>query len=117
MTGHTVSPHLYPGKIVIVASDVVLTSHERRSVSHQMHAAKFPVHLDLAGFDSEASKVDRKLIHTLAEMTLIDAARNAALVGGRGTGKSHLATAIGVAGSTRHGLPVRFYSTVDLVNT
>jgi DNA replication protein DnaC len=37
-------------------------------------------------------------------------------VGGPGTGKSHLATAIGVAGITRHGKRVRFYSTVDLVN-
>jgi DNA replication protein DnaC len=33
-----------------------------------------------------------------------------------GTGKSHLATAIGVAGITEHGRRVRFYSTVDLVN-
>ena len=33
-----------------------------------------------------------------------------------GTGKSPLATAIGVAGITRHGKRVRFYSTVDLVN-
>ena len=38
------------------------------------------------------------------------------LVGGPGTGKTHLATAIGVAGITRHGRRVRFYSTVDLVN-
>ena len=38
------------------------------------------------------------------------------LVGGPGTGKTHLATAIGVAGITRHGKRVRFYSTVDLVN-
>ena len=33
-----------------------------------------------------------------------------------GTGKTHLATAIGVAGISRHGKRVRFYSTVDLVN-
>ena len=33
-----------------------------------------------------------------------------------GTGKTHLATAIGVSGITRHGKRVRFYSTVDLVN-
>jgi hypothetical protein len=33
-----------------------------------------------------------------------------------GTGKTHLATAIGVAGITRHGELVRFYSPVDLVN-
>jgi DNA replication protein DnaC len=87
-----------------------------RSVSHQMHTAKFPVHRDLAGFDFAASKVDRKLIHTLAEMTFTDAAHNVVLLGGPGTGKTHLATAIGVSGITRHGRRVRFYSTVDLVN-
>jgi DNA replication protein DnaC len=87
-----------------------------RSVSHQMHSAKFPVHRDLAGFDFEASKVDRKLIMKLAEMEFADQAHNAVLVGGPGTGKTHLATAIGVAGITRHGKRVRFHSTVDLVN-
>jgi DNA replication protein DnaC len=87
-----------------------------RSVSHQMHAAKFPVHRDLAGFDFEASKVDRKLIHRLAEMAFTDDAHNVVLVGGPGTGKSHLATAIGVSGITAHAKRVRFYSTVDLVN-
>ena len=92
------------------------TDRAMRSVSHQMHTAKFPVHRDLAGFDFEVSPVDRKLIHTLAEMTFTDAAHNVVLVGGPGTGKTHLATAIGVAGITRHGRRVRFYSTVDLVN-
>ena len=87
-----------------------------RSVSHQMNTAKFPVHRDLAGFDFTVSPVDRKLIHTLAEMTFTDAAHNVVLVGGPGTGKTHLATAIGVAGISRHGRRVRFYSTVDLVN-
>ena len=92
------------------------TDRAMRSVSHQMHTAKFPVHRDLAGFDFEISPVDRKLIQTLAELTFTDAAHNAVLVGGPGTGKTHLATAIGVAGITRHGRRVRFYSTVDLAN-
>ena len=87
-----------------------------RSVSHQMHAARFPVHRDLAGFDFEASPVDKKLVHTLAETTFTETAHNAVLVGGPGTGKTHLATAIGVSGIARHGKRVRFYSTVDLVN-
>jgi len=87
-----------------------------RSVSHQMGAAKFPVHRDLAGFDFEASPVDRKLVTTLAQCRFTEQAHNAVLVGGPGTGKSHLATAIGVAGITEHGKRVRFYSTVDLVN-
>jgi DNA replication protein DnaC len=52
-----------------------------RSVSHQMHAARFPVHRDLAGFDFEGSPVDRKLIHTLAEMAFTEPAQNVVLVG------------------------------------
>ena len=53
-----------------------------RSVSHQMSTAKFPVHRDLAGFDFEGSPVDRKLIHTLAEMSFTEAGQNVVLVGG-----------------------------------
>ena len=53
---------------------------------------------------------------TLATTAFTDEAHNVVLVGGPGTGKTHLATAIGVSGITRHGKRVRFYSTVDLVN-
>jgi len=92
------------------------TDRAMRSVSHQMKAAKFPVHRDMAGFDFEVSSVDRKLVTTLATTAFTDDAHNVVLVGGPGTGKTHLATAIGVSGITRHGKRVRFYSTVDLVN-
>jgi len=92
------------------------TDRAIRSVSHQMNAAKFPVHRDLAGFDLDGSPVDRKLIHQLAELSFTEAGQNAVLVGGPGTGKTHLATAIGVSGISRHGKRMRFYSTVDLVN-
>ena len=92
------------------------TDRVMRSVSHQMKAAKFPVHRDMAGFDFDVSPVDRKLVSTLATVAFTDGAHNVVLVGGPGTGKTHLATAIGVSGITRHGKRVRFYSTVDLVN-
>ena len=39
---------------------------------------------------------DRKLIHQLADGEFAGVAHNAVLVGGPGTGKTHLATAIGV---------------------
>lgn len=80
------------------------------SVRHQMSAAKFPVHRDLAGFNFEASRVDRALVMQLATLTFTDTAQNAVLIGGPGTGKTHLATAIAVAGITAKGKRVRFYS-------
>jgi DNA replication protein DnaC len=87
-----------------------------RSIQYQMHSARFPVHRDLAGFDFEASKVDQALIEELATLAFTEQAHNVVFIGGTGTGKTHLATALGVSGITHHGKRVRFYSTVDLVN-
>jgi DNA replication protein DnaC len=92
------------------------TDRVMRSISYQMQAAKFPVHRDLAGFDFEQSKVDRNLIMELADLSFTVQAHNVVFIGGTGTGKTHLATALGVCGITQHGKRVRFYSTVDLVN-
>ena len=92
------------------------TDRAMRSVSHQMNAAKFPVHRDLAGFDFDVSPVDQHLVKELATLSFADTAQNAVLIGGPGTGKTHLATAIAVSGIASQGKRVRFYSTVDLVN-
>lgn len=92
------------------------TDRAMRSVSHQMNAAKFPVHRDLAGFDFASSTVDQHLVRQLATLSFTDTSQNAVFIGGPGTGKTHLATAIGVSGIALQGKRVRFYSTVDLVN-
>jgi len=86
-----------------------------RSIRYQLQSARFPVHRTLAGFDFEQTKVDRLLVEQLASGAFIDAAHNVVLVGGTGTGKTHLATAFGVKAITDHGKRVRFYSTIDLV--
>lgn len=75
------------------------------------------MHRDLAGFDFDQSKVDRRQITTFATTAFTEKAENIVLIGGTGTGKTHLATALGVEAIARHGKRVRFYSTVDLVNT
>jgi DNA replication protein DnaC len=87
-----------------------------RSIAHQTKVARFPVHRDLAGFDFEASSVGKALILKLADLSFTEDAQNAVLIGGPGTGKTHLATALGISGLTHHGKRVRFYSTIDLVN-
>ena len=92
------------------------TDRAMRSVSHQMKAARFPIHRDLAGFDFASAKVDESLVKQLATLAFTDTAQNAVLIGGPGTGKTHLATAMAVAGIASQGKRVRFYSTVDLVN-
>ena len=92
------------------------TDRAMRSIRYQMHIAKFPVHRDLAGFDFKQSKVDHSLISELAGFAFTEAAHNVVFIGGTGTGKSHLATALGISGITKHSKRVRFYSTVDLAN-
>lgn len=92
------------------------TDRAMRSINYQMHSARFPVHRDLAGFDFGQSKVDQGLITELADLSFTEQAHNVVFIGGTGTGKTHLATALGVSGITHHGKRVRFYSTADLVN-
>lgn len=87
-----------------------------RSVNHQMNMAKLPMHRDLAGFDFSASSADARLIRDLSNLEFTDTAQNVVFIGGPGTGKTHLATALAVSGITTHHKRVRFYSTVDLVN-
>jgi DNA replication protein DnaC len=93
-----------------------VTDRSIRSIRYQVTSAKFPVHRDLLGFDFSQSKVDRQLVMQLANLEFTAAAQNIVLVGGTGTGKTHLATAIGMAGIQNYGKRVRFYSTVELAN-
>jgi DNA replication protein DnaC len=87
-----------------------------RSIQYQMKAARFPAYRDLASFDFTQSTVDETLIRTLHRCQFIEDTQNLVLVGGPGTGKTHLATALGVQAIQHHRYRVRFLSTIELVN-
>lgn len=89
---------------------------EVRSIAYQLGVARFPAYRDLAGFDFASSEVNEALVRQLHRCAFIDDADNVVLVGGPGTGKSHLATALGVQAIEHHRKRVRFFSTVELVN-
>jgi DNA replication protein DnaC len=93
-----------------------VAEREVRSVQYQLKSARFPAYRDLAGFKFEESTVDAALVHTLHGGEFIAQAQNVVFIGGPGTGKTHLATALGVQAVIHHHLRVRFFSTVELVN-
>lgn len=86
-----------------------------RSLRYQMRIAKFPVPRDLDTFDFAQASVPEKRLRALATGAFMDKRHNLIFVGGTGTGKSHLAIALGRA-AIRQGKRVRFFSVVDLVN-
>jgi DNA replication protein DnaC len=93
-----------------------MAEREVRTLTYQMKAARFPAYRDLTGFDFEQSAVNEALIRGLHRGEFIESAHNIVLVGGPGTGKTHLATAIGTQAIEQDRRRVRFYSTIELVN-
>jgi DNA replication protein DnaC len=91
------------------------TDRQVRSLRYQLKAARFPIHRDLTGIDWSETPLSQAQIEQLATAAFMENAHNLILVGGTGTGKTHLATALGVA-AIHQGKRVRFYNAVDLVN-
>lgn len=69
---------------------------QARSIANQIKAARLPAYKDLAGSDFASSEVDEELVHQLAGGAFMDGAHKVVLIGGPGTGRTHLATALGV---------------------
>jgi len=94
-----------------------MAEREVRSISYQMKSARFPVYRDLSSFDFSQSTANEALIRQLHRCEFMDQVHNVVLVGGPGTGKTHLATALGVQAVQHQHRRVRFFSTIELVNT
>lgn len=86
-----------------------------RSIKYQMTIAKLPLAKDIDDFVFDGATVNEALVRDLASGDFVAQQRNIVLVGGTGTGKTHLAIAI-ARSCIRASLRGRFFNTVDLVN-
>ncbi len=93
-----------------------VAEREVRSIAYQIKAARFPAYKDVAGFDFASSEINEAMVRQLHRGEFMADADNIVLIGGPGTGKTHIATALGVQAVEHHRKKVRFFSTVDLVN-
>jgi DNA replication protein DnaC len=91
------------------------TDRQLKSLRYQLKSARFPTHRDLLGIEWAETPLSQTVVEQLATAAFMETAHNLILVGGTGTGKTHLATAIGVA-AIHLSKRVRFFNAVDLVN-
>ncbi len=88
---------------------------EAASIRYRMTAARLPAIKDLDGFVFDDTPINEELVRSLHAGSFLPEQRNIVLIGGTGTGKTHLALAIAAA-VVRAGARGRFFNTVDLVN-
>jgi len=104
-----------PQRIVGDLLNAEINEKQARSIKYQLTIAKLPLAKDLNDFHFEGTPINQTLVNDLAGGGFIAQQRNVVLVGGTGTGKSHLAIAV-ARSCIRSGARGRFYNVVDLVN-
>ena len=101
-----------------VVSDLLtaeLSEKQARSIKYQIAIARLPMAKEIDEFAFDGTPINEALVHDLAGGNFLAHQRNVVLVGGTGTGKTHLAIAIARA-CIRAGARGRFFNVVDLVN-
>lgn len=104
-----------PEKILLELLKAEQTERKMRSIRYRMGQAKFPVAKDLDQFDFSDSPVNEPQVRNLYEGQFLENQSNVILIGGTGTGKTHLAIAI-ARQMVRSGKRCRYFNLVDLVN-
>ena len=104
-----------PERLLLDLLEAELAERTARSIRYRLGLAKFPVDKDLDSFEFSDSPVNENLIRSIYQGSFLSTRSNVLLIGGTGTGRTHLAIAI-----ARHliqqGRRGRYFNVVDLVN-
>ena len=104
----------YPGYLLRLTERELL-DRERRAAERRLRDARFPVLKTVDAFDFKAQPgVNEALYRELLRGDYVEQRENVLLIGNSGTGKTHLATALGFAACAQ-GRRVRFYGVTRLV--
>lgn len=104
-----------PERVLLALLEAERAERTTRSIRYRLGVAAFPVDKDLASFDFTASSVNEALVRTLHGGSFLPTHRNVLLIGGTGTGKTHLAIAL-ARQVIINGARGRYFNVVDLVN-
>ena len=104
-----------PHRIVGDLLSAEISEKQARSIKYQITIAKLPLAKDIDDFVFDDTPVNETLVRDLAGGNFLAHQRNVVLIGGTGTGKTHLAIAI-ARSAIRGGARGRFFNVVDLVN-
>jgi DNA replication protein DnaC len=104
-----------PQRIIGDLLTAEISEKQARSIKYQMTIARLPLAKEIDEFDFADTPINETLARDLAGGDFLQHQRNVVLIGGTGTGKTHLAVAIARA-CIRNGARGRFFNSVDLVN-
>lgn len=104
-----------PEKILCDLLEAEMAERKTRSIRYRMGLAKFPVDKDLDRFEFSASPINEMQVRRLYDGSFLADHTNVIMVGGTGTGKTHLAIAIAKQ-AIRNDKKARFFNVLDLVN-
>ena len=104
-------------RFLLELSELELIERERKGIERRVKEAGFPVQKTLDTFDFKAiPSLNKRLVMELARCEYISKRENVLAIGNSGTGKTHIATALGLA-ACREGHKVQFFTAASLVTT